>query len=141
MTVKEGDVLADKYRIEKQLGEGGMGTVWIATNTVLEKKVALKVMSERFAKVPAAAQRFHREAIAASKVSHPSICQVFDAGQHEGQPWIAMELLDGESLGDRLERGPMPLPERFLSLGGGRGRFCFSTAMHLRLSDQQDLCF
>ncbi|MGE0788259.1 MAG: protein kinase [Sandaracinaceae bacterium] len=111
MTVKQGDVLADKYRIEKLLGEGGMGAVWIATNNVLQKQVALKVMSERFAKIPAAAERFQREAIAASKVSHTSICQVFDAGQHDGRPWIAMELLEGESLADRLIRGPMPLDE------------------------------
>ncbi|MEQ8458971.1 MAG: TonB family protein [Sandaracinaceae bacterium] len=111
MALNEGQVLAGKYRIERLLGEGGMGAVYVATNTVLQRKVALKVMNERFASVPAAVERFHREAIAASKVSHPSICQVFDAGQHEGKPWIAMEMLEGESLAERIERGPMSVDE------------------------------
>ncbi|HJL20004.1 MAG TPA: serine/threonine-protein kinase, partial [Sandaracinaceae bacterium LLY-WYZ-13_1] len=104
-------MIAGKYRIEKLLGEGGMGAVYVAINQVLQRRVGLKVMNERFASVPAAVQRFHREAIAASRVSHPSIVQVFDAGSHEGKPWIAMEMLEGESLGDRLERGPMPLDD------------------------------
>lgn len=68
MALNEGQVLAGKYRIERLLGEGGMGAVYVATNTVLQRKVALKVMNERFASVPAAVERFHREAIAASKV-------------------------------------------------------------------------
>ena len=106
------------YRLVEPIGEGGMGAVWIATNTVLQKKVALKVMSPRFSQIPAAAERFHREAIAASKVSHPSICQVFDAGQTDGQPWIAMELLEGESLGDRLARGPMSLDDTLVMATG-----------------------
>lgn len=111
MALNEGQVLAGKYRIERLLGEGGMGAVYVATNNVLQRRVALKVMNERFASVPAAVERFHREAIAASKVSHPSICQVFDAGQHEGKPWIAMEMLEGESLAERIERGPMSVDE------------------------------
>ncbi len=111
MALNEGDVLAGKYRIERLLGEGGMGAVYVATNTMLQRQVALKVMTGSFSQVPAAVERFHREAIAASRVSHPSIVQVFDAGQHEGAPWIAMELLEGESLGDRLERGPLPLDD------------------------------
>ncbi len=118
MALKEGDVLAGKYRVERQLGEGGMGAVFIATNTVLQRQVALKVMTGSFALVPAAVERFHREAIAASRVSHPSIVQVFDAGNHEGQPWIAMELLDGESLGDRLMRGPLSLDEVMMMARG-----------------------
>jgi serine/threonine-protein kinase len=111
MALNESQILAGKYRIEKLLGEGGMGAVYIATNQVLQRKVALKVMTSRFASLPAAVERFHREAITASKVSHPSIVQVFDAGSHEGSPWIAMELLEGESLAERLERGPLSLEE------------------------------
>ena len=111
MALNEGEILAGKYRIERLLGEGGMGAVYVVTNTVLQKRVAMKVMSERFAAVPAAVERFLREAVAASRVSHPSIVQVFDAGEHEGAPWIAMEMLEGESLGERLERGPMSVQE------------------------------
>ncbi|HEY8427161.1 MAG TPA: protein kinase [Sandaracinaceae bacterium] len=111
MALNEGEILAGKYRIERLLGEGGMGAVYVALNQVLQKRVALKVMSERFASVPAAVERFLREAVAASRVSHPSIVQVFDAGDYEGKPWIAMELLEGESLGERLERGPLTVAE------------------------------
>jgi serine/threonine protein kinase len=111
MALSQGEILAGKYRIESLLGEGGMGAVYLATNTVLQKKVALKVMNTRFAAVPAAVERFLREAVAASRVSHPSIVQVFDAGEHDRAPWIAMEFLEGESLGARLERGPMSLEE------------------------------
>lgn len=111
MALNEGDILAGKYHIERLLGEGGMGAVYVATNQVLQKRIALKVMNERFAAMPAAVERFLREAVAASRVSHAGIVQVFDAGEHEGKPWIAMELLEGESLGERLERGPMSLEE------------------------------
>ncbi len=111
MALNEGDILAGKYRIERLLGEGGMGSVYVAMNQVLQKRVALKVMSERFASVNAAVERFLREAVAASRVSHASIVQVFDAGDYEGKPWIAMELLEGESLGERLERGPLSVAE------------------------------
>ena len=111
MALNEGDILAGKYRIERELGEGGMGAVYVATNQVLQKRVALKVMNERFASVPAAVERFLREAVAASRVSHSGIVQVFDAGEHEKKPWIAMELLEGESLGERLERGPMDVED------------------------------
>ncbi|MFK7987683.1 MAG: TonB family protein [Sandaracinaceae bacterium] len=119
MALSEGQLIAGKYRIERLLGEGGMGAVYVATNTVLQREVALKVMTERFAAVPEAVERFHREAIAASRVTHPSIVQVFDAGAHDGKPWIAMELLDGQSLGERLdEHGSMSLDETMKMAGG-----------------------
>ncbi len=106
-----GTVVAGKYRIERLLGEGGMGTVYVATNLRLHKEVALKVLGEAVAGSPEAADRFMREAIAASRVKHPGIVEIFDADVHEGQPWIAMELLRGESLGDRLERGALSIDE------------------------------
>ena len=119
MALNEGDILASKYRIERELGEGGMGAVYVATNLVLQKRVALKVMNERFASVPAAVERFLREAVAASRVSHSGIVQVFDAGEHEKKPWIAMELLEGESLGERLERGGPMSVEDVLKMADG----------------------
>ncbi len=111
MALQSGELLAGKYRIERLLGEGGMGAVYVATNLVIEREVALKVMNERFASMPEAVERFQREAVAASRVSHPGIVQVFDAGSHDGKPWIAMELLEGESLGQRLARGPFGLDD------------------------------
>jgi len=96
--------VAGKYRIDRQLGAGGMGAVYVATNMVLEKQVALKVMGAGFQQHTDWVQRFFREGVAASKVRHPGVVQVFDAGDHEGAPWMAMELLEGESLGERLAR-------------------------------------
>jgi hypothetical protein len=108
-----GSVIADKYRIVRLLGEGGMGSVYIAENLVLQKQVALKVMSAAFASDASAAERLFREAMSASRARHPAIVEIFDAGHtREGQSWMAMELLDGESLGQRLTRvGALPLGE------------------------------
>lgn len=106
------DVLfADKYKLETKLGEGGMGEVWIARNIHLEKRVALKVMGRAVSTNVEFVERFLREAVIASRVRHPAIVEVFDAGQHQGTPWIAMELLEGESLAKRLERGSIPVAE------------------------------
>jgi serine/threonine protein kinase/outer membrane protein assembly factor BamB len=99
-----GQVISQKYRIDRLLGAGGMGAVYVATNLVLEKRVALKVMGGEFVSRPDWVQRFFREGVAASKVRHPGVVQVFDAGEHEGAPWMAMELLEGESLREKLER-------------------------------------
>jgi len=112
MPLSPGQLVAGKYCVERLLAEGGMGAVYIAENRVLQKRVAIKVMSEGFSAIPGATERFLREGIAASRVSHPAIVQVFDAGEHEGAPWLAMELLEGMSLGERVEtRGPLPLLE------------------------------
>ncbi len=108
-----GALIADKYRVERLLGQGGMGAVYAATNVVLSKTVALKVMSTAFGADPQATERFFREATTASRVRHPAIVEIYDAGRTaDGAPWMAMELLDGESLGQRIERlGRLPLGE------------------------------
>ncbi|MCZ7679768.1 MAG: serine/threonine protein kinase [Sandaracinaceae bacterium] len=99
-----GQIVAGKYRVDRLLGRGGMGAVYVATNLVLEKQVALKVMGGGFLANPDWVQRFFREGVAASKVRHPGVVSVFDAGEHDGAPWMAMELLEGESLRERLAR-------------------------------------
>jgi len=106
--LQPGTVVAGKYRIERLLGEGGMGAVYVAVNERLQKRVALKVLSAHVASAPGAAERFTQEAIAASSARHPGIVEIFDADVHEGTPWIAMELLEGESLREVLDRGPLP---------------------------------
>jgi serine/threonine-protein kinase len=107
-----GTVVAEKYRIERELGAGGMGAVYEATNLILQKRVALKVMGGAFTAQADAVERFFREAMSASRVRHPAIVEIYDAGWHDGAPWMTMELLDGESLADRLERrGPLSLGE------------------------------
>jgi serine/threonine protein kinase len=101
--LQSGDLIAGKYRIESLLGEGGMGAVYVATNEMLRKSVAVKIMNEELIGTDGV-QRFFREGVAASRVRHRSVVEVYDAGEHQGAPWMAMELLKGESLEARLER-------------------------------------
>ena len=93
------------YEITGTLGEGGMGIVYAARDARLDRTVALK-MIRRASTDPAAAERLRREARAAAAVSHPNICQLYDIGEEDGDLFIAMEYLEGESLAARLERGP-----------------------------------
>jgi serine/threonine protein kinase len=104
-----GEVVQDKYRIEQRLGTGGMGVVYRAVNLVNGKQVALKWLRSPS---PRANARFLREAYAAAKIDHPNVVNVFDVGMHRGARYLVMELLRGESLGERLRReGPLTSSE------------------------------
>jgi len=94
------------YAIVRKLGEGGMGVVYAARDERLERTIALKTMSSP-AGDETARKRFWREARAAANVNHPNICQIHEIGEDEGVLFIAMELLEGESLADRLRHGPL----------------------------------
>jgi TolB-like protein len=100
-----------RYRIVAPLGEGGMGSVWRAEDPMLGREVALKLLSAALVASDIARQRFLREARAASKLHHPAIASVHDAGETDGLAWIAYELVDGESVAVRCGRGPLPLGE------------------------------
>ncbi|CAN5723694.1 hypothetical protein BH18ACI5_BH18ACI5_14960 [soil metagenome] len=95
------------YEITGTLGEGGMGIVYAARDPRLDRTVALK-MIRRASANPDAAERLRREARAAASVSHPNICQLYDVGEQDGEFFIAMEYLEGESLAARLARAPIP---------------------------------
>src|SRR4026209_684171 len=104
------------YRITSQLGEGGMGVVYEAEDTNLGRHVALKFLTPALANDESLLQRFQREARAASSLNHPNICTIHGIEQHDSEHFIVMELLDGESLSDRIRRGAMDI-ESVLSLG------------------------
>src|SRR5271157_5780871 len=104
------------YRILRQLGSGGMGLVYEAEDTKLGRRVALKFLQDSSTNDPAAVERFLREARSASALNHPGICTIHAIEESEGRTYIAMELLEGESLEKVLSRGPLPVV-RAITLG------------------------
>jgi formylglycine-generating enzyme required for sulfatase activity/dienelactone hydrolase/predicted Ser/Thr protein kinase len=99
------------YRIIEKLGQGGMGEVFLARDTSLERNVAIKFLPPEMRNDPVARERFLREAKAVATLDHPHICVVHETGEAEGAPFIVMEYVEGESLRERLARGPLPLGE------------------------------
>jgi TolB-like protein/Tfp pilus assembly protein PilF/predicted Ser/Thr protein kinase len=104
-----------RYRVLERIGQGGMGVVFAAHDERLGRRVAIKIIAEPD---DAARKRFRREALAAAAVNHPNVCQVYDIDEDSGQLFIAMELLSGEPLSDRLARGRLPSAE-VISIGRG----------------------
>src|SRR5438045_9595469 len=108
MTVSAGTRLGP-YEINSRIGAGGMGEVWRATDTRLHRAVAIKILPAAFADNAQLRVRFDREAKAISHLNHPNICTLHDVGVEGGVHYLVMELLEGESLADRIPEGPLPL--------------------------------
>jgi Tol biopolymer transport system component len=96
------------YEIQSQLGAGGMGEVYRARDTRLDRTVAVKILPDHLSNNPEAKQRFDREARAISSLNHPNICTLHDVGHQDGVDFLVMEFLEGETLADRLRKGPLP---------------------------------
>jgi serine/threonine-protein kinase len=99
------------YRLTEKIGEGGMGVVWSAVDTTLDRHVAIKVLPELLAADPDRLARFEREAKLLAALDHPNIASVYGLHEFEGRRFIAMELVPGEDLAQRLERGPIPIED------------------------------
>src|SRR5438105_4321588 len=97
------------YEIVSALGAGGMGEVYKARDTRLDRTVAIKILADTLAADPQFRERFDREARTISQLDHPHICALFDVGEQGGAAFIVMPFLDGETLADRLTKGPLPI--------------------------------
>ncbi len=109
------DPTVGHYRIIEEIGSGGMGVVYRAEDTRLHRQVALKFVSQRVAPNRDAVERFQREAASASALNHPNICTIHAIDEYQGAPFIAMELLEGNTLSELIASGPLPL-ERVIDL-------------------------
>jgi serine/threonine protein kinase len=132
--VEAGTLLADRFRVERTLGQGGMGTVFEVTHVHTKHRRALKLLHSELSANHEASDRFLREASVAGRIGHPNIVEVYDAGRLEtGEPYLLMELLRGESLEQLLERHPQGLPLE-LSL-----RLVETAALALHAAHQQEI--
>ncbi len=104
------------YEISVPLGAGGMGEVYRARDTRLERTVAIKILPAQFSSDPVRKQRFEREAKTISSLNHPHICVLYDVGHQDGMDYLVMECVEGETLAKRLEKGSLPL-EQALKFG------------------------
>ena len=105
MSLDAGQVIGGRYTLLGKLGSGGMADVWLATDDMLNRRVALKFLHERFAQDAQFVERFRREAQAAAGLQHPNVVGVYDRGDTDGRHWIAMEYVEGAMLKDLIARG------------------------------------
>ncbi|HVI11125.1 MAG TPA: serine/threonine-protein kinase, partial [Candidatus Binatia bacterium] len=99
------------YEIQSPVGAGGMGEVYRARDTRLDRTVAIKILPSHLSENAEAKQRFDREARTISSLNHPNICTLYDVGHQDGTDFLVMEYLEGETLADRLRKGPLPIDQ------------------------------
>src|SRR3954467_9445675 len=110
MTVSPG-IRLGPYEIMSAIGAGGMGEVYRARDTRLERTVAIKILPSAVASDPALRERFDREARAVAALNHPHICALYDIGEEAGTAFLVMEHLEGQTLADRLAKGALPIDQ------------------------------
>ncbi len=110
MSVESGQMLSH-YRLVEKIGEGGMGVVWKALDTKLNRHVAIKVLPSELTADPERRLRFQREAQAAAALSHPNIAVIYEVGEHDGSPFLTMELVEGRTLRSLLGGKPLNMPD------------------------------
>ena len=110
MPLSAGDKVGP-YVVSAPIGAGGMGEVYKARDTRLDRTVAVKVLPEEIAKREDLRARFEREARAVASLNHPNICSLFDIGRHEEKSYMVMELIEGETLAQRIGKGALPLDQ------------------------------
>src|SRR6202451_4322077 len=108
MTLTSGAKLGP-YEIQSELGAGGMGEVYRARDTRLDRQVAIKILAAHLSSSPELKQRLEREARAISSLNHPHICQLYDVGSQDGTDYLVMEFLEGETVCERLRKGAVPM--------------------------------
>ena len=110
--IAKGQLINDRYEIQRLIGEGGMANVYLAKDTILDRKVAVKVLRGDLAGDEKFVRRFQREALSASSLSHPNIVEIYDVGEDEGNFYIVMEYIEGKTLKQLIKkRGVLSLPE------------------------------
>jgi len=142
MTLAPGTKLGP-YEIVAPLGAGGMGEVYRAKDTRLDRSVAIKILPAQFSADPVRKQRFQREAKTISSLNHPHICVLYDVGHQDGADYLVMEYVEGEPLAKRLEKGPLPFEQVLKygtqianALGAPRGHPKCSTDGHFKHSTE-----
>src|SRR5690348_15071102 len=108
--IAEGALIAH-YRVVSRLGEGGMGAVYLADDTRLDRRVALKVLPPEVASDPERMHRFVQEAKLASALTHPNVAYIYEIGEHEGLWFLAMEYVEGQPVSVRIQEGPLSVAE------------------------------
>ncbi len=132
MPLQSGTTLGP-YEILSPIGAGGMGEVYKARDTRLDRTVAIKVLPEHVAADPDLKQRFEREAKTISSLNHPHICMLYDIGSQDGIDFLVMEYLEGDTLAQRLEKGALPWIRGSRSLSRSRTRWTRRTGRGSRI--------
>src|ERR1700737_520731 len=115
----DGRMLSGRYRLIHEIARGGMGAVWEAEDTLLDRHVAIKLLHPQFADDPEFLERFRREARAAARLSHPNIVSIYDVGEdaETRTPFIVMELVEGDNLKDRIRQSAPLADEEIRAVG------------------------